>query len=810
MKPLTAPSRRFTLRGPGRVPGGQRGRSEGWRPRAALAAVVAVCMVVTGLAVAGAGNASPGLSFAQQGQWIYNSTLGTIFHVNGSTKNVDNQVPLPGAGPGTQIVESDKSGFALAQGRIHEFGKSDLRVLDPRPAPAGEQAVGLSAGAAVFAVYRQAGSIVRLGDRPAVANPGVPLGPPVVTSTGTLWVHRPDSGQLCQLPIDAERLSCPARAPLGHAGALTVIGDDQVVFVDTTGRVMSTVGDDGLGRQVDLPVRQLPTTAVIAQNDVGGRVAIVDPQRSVLHLVDTAQLTGGKSDAAPIETTLSKGRYERIASSGNSLGLIDDSTDTLVTVDRDGREKTKRQIPAPSKKATVGKSDRSGLYRGGDTRLYVASRSGEQVMVVDETGQVTSVDTGTPLPEKPKKPESKPTGKPTQRPSQPPQQPQPRQRPTQQPSQEPTQPLPQQPTEQQTKPPEPRKPQNPRTTRPTSKPDRPTARPTEKQTSERPSTRPPRTTEPPVPPAPPKANPRPPVQASRPGAPRSVSGKAGVGSAVINWDAATPNGAAVTGYQISWTGGRRDVGATVRTINITGLANGTAYTFTVRAVNRVGAGPGSSTGRLVPNGGAPDAPGNFTVRAGTGRVTMTWARPDLKGGTLRGYDVAANVTGGSGTSKAGTATATSWTFTGLTNGATYRVTVRAVVTDAQGRLVLGRTASRTIQVGGGGGGSDATLTASRGADTTHGSGERSCDPPGCAFIRIVGRGLKPNTTYHFEPFTTRWQPSNGGADLTTDSAGNIEIDDRFATDAPGQEVWVVATADGEPTVTSNKFTWRSS
>ncbi|MEV8378384.1 fibronectin type III domain-containing protein [Kribbella sp. NPDC056861] len=811
MKPLTVPSRRFTPREPGSTRTGRRGRtdgwrSEGWRPRAALAAVVAVCIVVTGVAVAGAGNASPGLKFAKHGQWIYNSTLGTIFHVNGSTKNVDGQVPLPGAGPGTQIVESDQSGFALAQGRIYEFGKSDLRVLDPRPAPTGEQAVGLAAGGAVFAIYRQQGSIVRMGDRPAVENPGVPLGPPVVTAAGTLWVHRTDTGQLCQLPVDADRLSCPAKAPQGHTGALTLIGDDRVVFVDTTGSAMYGVDEDGLGRQVALPMPQLPGSSVIAQNDVAGRVAIVDPQRNVLHLIDTAQLTTGKPDAAPIETTLSTGRYDRIASSGNSLALIDDSTDTLVTVDRDGHEKAKRQIPPPSKKAVVGKDDHSGLFRGGDTRLYVASRSGEQVMVVDDSGDVTPVDTGSPLPEKPKqpKPESKPTGKPTQRPTQGPTQ-QPTQQPTQPPAQQPTQ----QPTEEQTRPPEQPKPQNPRTSKPpkqTEQPTQPTAKPTTTKPSSEPTkpAPPPRTTPPPPPPT------KPAVQAGKPGAPRSVSGKAGVSSVLVNWEAAAANGAAITAYQVSWNGGSRSLPATARSINVTGLTNGTAYTFTVRAVNRVGVGAGSSTARLVPDGGAPDAPAGFTVTAGSDRVTMRWTRPDLHGGTLRGYDVAVNVVQGNGTSKGETATTTSHTITGLTSGATYRVTVRAVVTDPQGRLVTGKIASRTVKLGGGDTGSDASLTASRGADTTHGDGgERSCEPPGCAFIKVVGRGLKPNTAYFFQPFTTEWTPSNPGASLTTDSSGSIVIDDRFATDAPGQQVWVVATADGETPVTSNKFTWSS-
>jgi hypothetical protein len=773
-------------------PGVSRGRGEGWRPRAALAAVLAVCVAVTGVAVAGAGNATPGIKFAKSGQWVFNSTLGTIFHVNGSTKDVDSPVQLPGAGPGTRIVESDKSGYALAQGRIYEFGKSDLQVLDPRPAPSNEPAVGLSAGGAAFAVYQQAGSIVRMGDRPVVATPGVPLGPPVVTSSGTLWVHRSDNGQLCQLPLDSDRLSCPAKTLLGHQGALTLIGDNRVVFVDVTGRAMYAVDEDGLGRQVPLPLPQLPATAIIAQNDVAGRIAIVDPQENVLHLVDSTRLTSGEPDAAPIRTKLSKGKYERIASSGDSLALIDDSTDTLVTVDHHGIEKTKQQIPPPSKRAVLGKDDRSGLFRGDDSHLYVASRSGEQVMVVDDAGEVTSVATGKPEPESPK-----PVSKPTPRPVQP-----------VQPVQPPIQPA-EKPAAQQPRPSEPEKPQAPRTNKPTAEPSkRPSAtKPSTEPT--KPSTEPTKPSTKPVQP-PPKADPKPPVKAGRPGAPRGVSGKAGTGSAQLSWGPAAPNGAPITSYRVSWNGGSRTLTASQRSTTVTGLTNGNGYTFTVRAVNSVGSGPGSNTARLVPDGGAADAPPNFTVKAGDGKVTVSWSRPDLHGNTFQGYQVAANTSGSSGgTSRSTTVQTTSHTFTGLDNGVPYRVTVQAITTDPQGRLVLGKLASRTVTLGGGDSGSAASLRASRGADTTHDGGEQSCNPPGCAFIRIVGKGLKPDTAYFFQPFTTEWQPSNPGATLTTESDGSILITDRFATDAPGQQVWVVATAPGEAPVTSNKFTWSS-
>ncbi|ADB29868.1 Fibronectin type III domain protein [Kribbella flavida DSM 17836] len=783
MKPFTQMRRRLTERETGEPTR----RSEVWRPRAALAAVVAGCVAVTGVAVAGAGSAAPGVEFSQSGRYVYNATLGKIFHVNGSTKNVDQQIPLPDAGPGTQVVESDENGYVLAEGRTFEFGKSTLEVADPQPAPANELPVGLEGGGAAFAIYRQAGRIVRFDDHPAVAAVGVPLGAPVVTSDGTVWVHRSDNGQLCLLPLDADRLACPAKVPAGHGGALSVLGEDQVVFVDTTAREVAAVDEGGLGRQVPLPVADLPSSAIVAANDVGGRLAIVDPQRNVLHLVGTSELTTGKPDPEPVRKPLRKGRYERIASTGASLALIDDSTDSLVTLDRNGTETSFRRIPPPTKQAKVDPKAKTGLYRGGDARLYVAGRSGEQVMVVDDTGDVTAVDTNAAdRPAKPggdPTPGDRPSSKPTQRPSTPPVKPSP---PPVKPSPPPVKPSPPTTTTQRPDPPE-------QTNRPPQ--DRPTNRPQDRPggdaTTERPSGKPKRPTTPPVKPA---------VQASRPGAPRAVSGSAGESSVRVNWEAAAANGAAVTQYVVSWAGGSRTLSASARSFTVTGLTNGTGYTVTVRAVNRVGTGPASSTSRLVPTGGAADAPGNLQLTGGDARIAVSWSRPDLQGNRLLGYQVETAVT-------STRVTSTRHTITGLKNGTTYRVSVRAVTTDSSGRQIYGRAVAKSIKLGSGV--IEPRLTASRGASTSHGSGDDACEPPGCAYIRIVGTGLKPNTEYEFVPYTTKWQPSNGGADLRTEADGSILIDDRFATDASGQQVWVVATGPDGEKITSNKFNWGS-
>ena len=88
--------------------------------------------------------------------------------------------------------------------------------------------------------------------------------------------------------------------------------------------------------------------------------------------------------------------------------------------------------------------------------------------------------------------------------------------------------------------------------------------------------------------------------ASVPGAPTGVAGIAGDSSAALSWTAPSSNGGSdVTGYRITpYIGSTAQTPITTSTSAtrrlITGLANGTAYTFRVAAVNSVGTGANSA------------------------------------------------------------------------------------------------------------------------------------------------------------------------------------------------------------------------
>lgn len=143
----------------------------------------------------------------------------------------------------------------------------------------------------------------------------------------------------------------------------------------------------------------------------------------------------------------------------------------------------------------------------------------------------------------------------------------------------------------------------------------------------------------------------------------------------LSWNAPAGNGAPIDSYQVSYGGGKRICPASPCTIS--GLTNGTAYTFTVEAHNLVGWGPASpASAPALPNT-IPDAVTALAVsdpRDGT--VKLAWNAPNDAGTPVLRYDV--SWSGGGQASASGTGL----TATGLVNDTVYTFTVIAV--NAQG------------------------------------------------------------------------------------------------------------------------------
>ncbi len=233
--------------------------------------------------------------------------------------------------------------------------------------------------------------------------------------------------------------------------------------------------------------------------------------------------------------------------------------------------------------------------------------------------------------------------------------------------------------------------------------------------------------------------------ANLPGAPVIGVPTRGNASAVVRWTApATNGGSPITGYTVRVHVGTATTvlrtvtaSATATSLTVTGLTNGTAYTFDVAATNDVGTGPASARSAAVTPATVPGAPVIGVPTRGNASAVVRWTAPATNGGSpITGYTVRVHV--GTATTVLRTvtasATATSLTVTGLTNGTAYTVDVAA--TNAVG---TGPASARSAAV------TPATL-------------------PGAPVIGVAAAGAAGGAI----TATARWTPpaSTGGSPIT--------------------------------------------
>lgn len=162
-----------------------------------------------------------------------------------------------------------------------------------------------------------------------------------------------------------------------------------------------------------------------------------------------------------------------------------------------------------------------------------------------------------------------------------------------------------------------------------------------------------------------------------PDAPTNVSAVAGYQEATITFNPPSNDGGnAITSYTVTSSPGGFTASGSGSPITVTGLINGTAYTFTVVATNGFGDSAPSSASNSVTPANVPNQPINPIAVAGNAQATITFTPPVSDGGSpITSYTVTSNPEG-----ITATGSSSPITVTGLTNGTAYTFTVIATNT----------------------------------------------------------------------------------------------------------------------------------
>jgi hypothetical protein len=163
---------------------------------------------------------------------------------------------------------------------------------------------------------------------------------------------------------------------------------------------------------------------------------------------------------------------------------------------------------------------------------------------------------------------------------------------------------------------------------------------------------------------------------SAPGSPEGVSAVPGDRSAVVTWSVSAESAPATSTIVSASPGGAQCIAQSWATsCRVSGLRNGTGYTFTVIARNDFGASsPSPPSARIIPQG-APTPPQSVVGKPGDGRVRIMWRPPRNNGGTRIIEYVAVSTPGNRTCSSR---SANFCVISGLSNGTPYTFSVIAL------------------------------------------------------------------------------------------------------------------------------------
>jgi uncharacterized repeat protein (TIGR02543 family) len=311
-------------------------------------------------------------------------------------------------------------------------------------------------------------------------------------------------------------------------------------------------------------------------------------------------------------------------------------------------------------------------------------------------------------------------------------------------------------------------------------------------------------------------------------APLNVSALAAPGSATISFDTPTSTGgSSITGYIITPSPATSPATFTTTTspVTIAGLTNGTAYTFTVKAVNAAGQSVASLPSASVTPATTPDSPTAVIATPMDGGASVAFTAPAANGSLITFYTVTAS----NGATASGVSSPI--IFSGLTNGTAYTFVVTATngvglsdtslpsaaITPANipsaptiSTVTAGLSAATITVVSGGSGGSAITryvvTAAPGGATCTVYAPADSCTiaalTPGTSYyftavaINAVGQSLPSSASASVTPINVPGTPTSLLA-APSDGAASISFTAPTSNGSPIIEYIATNTSTGE-------------